>query len=148
MDKMDNCFGDMTLSYELKSGDDYEFDQPQKLTKGIDINLKRQCDGVPENYVVIFFSLSALYPTLDCMVTGFDIEKLFTKAQSAAATAPLTTGNNASFASFSTAMTNIRNKNAARLTDNDKDETIDYKDMPKDVREICQLKNNLVKIIA
>lgn len=56
-DKVDDLFGKMTLYFRLKSGKDYEFDLAQELTKGIDLNLKRQCDGVPENIYARFFFL-------------------------------------------------------------------------------------------
>ena len=44
--------------------------------------------------------------------------------------------------------TAISSKNAANHVDSDKEETIDYNDMSKDVQERCALKNHPDKIIA
>ena len=45
-------------------------------------------------------------------------------------------------------MTNISSKNAARSADNDKEETIEYNDMPKDVCDRCHLNYDTVKIFV
>ena len=47
------------------------------------------------------------------MVDGINIDKLFTKAQTAPTTAPVTTGSDASLAAISTTMKNISSKNIA-----------------------------------
>ena len=59
------------------------------------------------------------------MVDGFDIDKLFAKAQSDPTTAPLTTGSDASLRAISTAMITISSTNAAQSADNNKEETIE-----------------------
>ena len=45
-------------------------------------------------------------------------------------------------------MSNISSKNVAQSADNDKEETIDFNDIPKDVCDQCSLKNDQSKIIA
>jgi hypothetical protein len=147
-DKVENLFGKMKMGYRLKNGDDIEFERAQELAKGIDFNLKKPIDGVPDNCVVIYFSCSAVYPSLVGMIDGFDMDQLFTRRQAAPASVTSPSSGDKSLEAISTAMTNISSKNAARSADNDKEETIDYKDMPKDVRERCHLKNDPVKIIA
>ena len=82
------------------------------------------------------------------MVDGFDMDMLFTKAQSAPTTVPSTTGSDASLRAISTAITTISSKNTACLSNTDKDKVIDGNNMPKDIRERCHFKNYSVKIIT
>lgn len=69
----------MTLTYALKNEDVHDFNRAQELTKGIASNLKKLCDGISENCVVIFFSCFSIYPTFDGMVDGFNMDILFTR---------------------------------------------------------------------
>ena len=98
--------------------------------------------------LAFFFSCSSVYPTFYDIVDGFDIDKLFTRQHGAPTTIPATTESDASLAAISTVMPNIRSKNIAQSADNNKEETIDYNYMQKDVHERCYLNNNPVKIIA
>lgn len=82
------------------------------------------------------------------MVNGFNIDELFTKAQTVLITVPSTTGSDVSLAVISTTIRTISSKNAAQSADNDKEESINYNDMPKHVCEKCHRKNDLVKIIT
>ena len=138
-DKVGYFFGKMTLTYVLKNGDVCDFDWSQELAKGIASNLKKPCYGVQKHYVAIFFSYSSTYSTLDNMVDGFDMNKLFIRQQAAPTTVLATTRRDASLAAISTAMTNCKNissKNVAHSADNDndKEETIDCKDMSTNVK--------------
>ena len=94
--------------------------------------------------MVSSFSCSTIYLSLDGMVDGFDMDKLFKPAQTAPTTALSTTGSDTSVRAISTTMTNINSKNAACSADNDKEEIMDYNYMPKDICERCHLKNDLV----
>ena len=82
------------------------------------------------------------------MVNGFDMDQLFSKRQAAPTTTPSTTGCDTNLASIATLMSNISSKNAAKSANNDKEETISYNNMPKDVQERCSLKNHPTRIIA
>ena len=61
---------------------------------------------------------------------------------------PLTTRSDVNLVSIATSMSNISSKNVAQSADNDKEETIDFNDIPKDVCDQCSLKNDQSKIIA
>ena len=67
------------------------------------------------------------------MVDGLNMDKLFTLEQAAPTTAPLTTGSDINLASIANLMSSISSKNVVQSADNDKEETIDYNNMPKDV---------------
>ena len=82
------------------------------------------------------------------MIDGFDMDKLFTRQQAAPTTILSTMGSDASLVAISAAMTIISSKNAARSVDNDKDELIDYNNMPTYVCERYNIKNDPFKIIA
>ena len=65
------------------------------------------------------------------MVDGFDMDQIFTRRQAAPTiTVPLPTGSDTNLASIATLMSSISCKNAAQSADNDKEETIDYNNMP------------------
>ena len=76
------------------------------------------------------------------------MDQLFKRKHTAPTTVLLTSGRYATLTSIATLMSNISSKNAAQSTDNDKEETIDYHDMPKDIRGQCCLKNDASKIIT
>lgn len=117
----------------------------KKLSKGTDNDLKIPAEGLPDNCVVNYFSCSAVYLSLDGMVDGVVIDKLFTKAQSAPTTAPLTTWNDASLAGIFSAMTNVTDKNSTCSANNDKEGTIKYNEIQSNVCERYCLKNDPVK---
>lgn len=132
------------MYYVLKNGLVFEFDHAQETAKCVDANLAQQVEGVPENYVVIYFSCSSIYPSLDGRVDGLDMNKLFKRAQATPTTTTSNTGSDTSLKATSAVMTNISSKNAACSADSDKAEIIGYNDMPKDVRERCHLKKILL----
>ena len=67
------------------------------------------------------------------MVDGLNMNKLFILEQASSTNVPLTTGNDVNLAYIATSMsTTISSKNAAKHADSDKEETIDYNDMPQD----------------
>ena len=67
------------------------------------------------------------------MVDGLNMDKLFTSEQVAQNTAVLTTGSDANLAFIATSMSKISSKDAIQSANNDKEETIDYNNMSKDV---------------
>ena len=88
----------------------------------------------------ILFSTSNIYPSLLVgPVDGLNMEKLFSSKRPVpnpfSTDAITTTGNNlASIATIiSTAVAGRTSQAAAKHADADRDETIDYKDMPPDV---------------
>jgi len=80
---------------------------------------------------------------------GLNMDKLFSTKQAAPTTTISSSGNDVNLASIATSMsTAVSSKNAANHADSKKEGTIDYNDMPTDVRESCALKNHPGKIIG
>ena len=101
----------------------------------------------------ILFSTSNIYPSLVVgAVDGSKMDELFsTKQPVSTPSTPSSAATNhlASIATtMSTAVTGLTSKAAANHADADWDETIDYKDMPPDVRARYDLKNHPVDLIT
>ena len=77
------------------------------------------------------------------------MDELFISKQAAPTTTIPTSGNDANLASIATSMlTAMSSKNTVKHADSDKEETINYNDMPIDVCEHYSLKNYPGKIIG
>ena len=144
-EKVDDLFGNMQISYQMNTGKFMNFKQGQELASGIKHFLKHQRPDVPEKCFEVHFSTSRIYPSLVVgVVDGLNIDKLFSQKQAVPTTPSLrTTGNHlATIATtMSTTVTGLTSKAAANHVDTDRKETIDYKDMPNNVREQYDLKN-------
>ena len=132
--KVDTLFGIMQISFVQQNGLlVVHFICGQDLARGIIHALKHQHANVPEKCLKVQFSTSRIFPTLSGMVGGLNMDELFDKNQAAPITTTSTPGNDANLASIATSMlTAISSKNAAKHADSDKEETIDYNDMPMD----------------
>ena len=86
------------------------------------------------------------------IVDGLNMNKLFSEKQAVPTTTSLTGTTGNYLASIATSMlatvSGVISKNAANHADADKEETIDYNDIPIDVWERCALDNHPNKIIA
>ena len=137
-EKVDDLFGNMQISYQMNTGKFMNFKQGQELASGIKHFLKHQRPDVPEKCFEVHFSTSRIYPSLVVgVVDGLNMDELFSRKQAVPTTpSPTTTAGNhlASIAtSMLTAVTGLTCKNATNHTDANREETIDYNDMPTDV---------------
>ena len=139
-DKIDKLFGKMEISYALNTGKIVNFKRGQDLANGMVHYIKHQRPEIPEKCIEKLFSTSNIYPSLVVgVVDGLNMDELFSKKKAVPTTpsSATTAGNHlATIATImSTAVTGLTSKAAANHADADREETIDYNDMPTDVRE-------------
>ena len=152
-EKVEKLFKTMLLSYKMSNGKHSYFKRGQDLALAIIYSLQNKRQDVPEKCLEVQFSLSRIYPSLIGIVDGLNMNKLFSSEQAITAltmTATVTAGNHlATIANtMSTAVSGVTSRAAANHADADKDETIDFKDMPADVRARYNLKNHPINVIT
>mmetsp|Transcript_12790 Transcript_12790/g.12601 ORF Transcript_12790/g.12601 Transcript_12790/m.12601 type:complete len:133 (-) Transcript_12790:36-434(-) len=132
----------MDISYVLTTGKVMNFKRGQDLANGMLHFMKYQRPDVPTTCMEILFLTSNIYPSLVVgVVDGLNMDELFSSKQpvpnlsSSFSAARTAAGNHlASIATtMLTAVTGFTSQAAAKHTDTDQDETIDYKNMPPDV---------------
>ena len=137
--KVDNFFKSMLMSYKTKNGKYVYFKQGQELATAMILFIKNQREDVPERCMEILLSTTRIYLSPIGIMDGLNMDKLFSSEQ--AIPAPTTTTTTATAGThlatiantMSTAVSGVTSRAAANHADADKDETIDYKDMPDDV---------------
>ena len=153
-DKVETLFKTIQLSYKMQNNRVMIFIRGQELASDIQHFLKHQRDDVPTKCTEILLLTTRIYPSPIGIVDGLNMDKLFSSKQAipapttptAAATARTHLATIAT--TMSTAVSGVTSKAAANHADADKDETIDYKDMPADVHARYDLKNHLINIIT
>ena len=132
--KVDALFGNIKISFIKHSGEVIEVVCGQDIARGIVHALKYQRYDVLKNCLKVRFLFTRIYWSVSGMVNELKMDQLFTMEQAPPANAPLTAGNNANVVYIATFMlTGLSCKNTASYADTDKEETIDYNEMPKDV---------------
>ena len=130
------------------------FKRGQELASDIVHFIKNQRDDVPAKCIEILLSTTRIYPSLIGIVDGLNMDKLFSNEQAIPAPTTLTATATAvtclaTIAStMSTAVSGVTSKASTNYADADKDETIDYKDMPTDVCARYDLKNHPINVIT
>ena len=156
-DKVETLFKTMKLSYKMKSGKVMRFTRGQDLASGMVHFINHQREDVPHKCIEILLSISRIYPSPIGMVDGLDMDKLFSSQQAIPLpTAASVTAANAAtnhLATIATTMssavsgaTGLSSKAAAAHADADRDEPMDHKDMPPDLRDRYALKTHQVDI--
>ena len=137
------------LSDTTKGGRTIHFQRGQDLAAGMVHFVKHQCDDVPVKCMEVLLSISKIYPSPTSIVDGLDMDKLFSSQQAIPApTAASVTAANAatthlatiatrmsSAVSGATGAAGLTSKATAAHADADRDETMDHKDMPTDLRD-------------
>ena len=151
MAKIETLFGKMEISYALNTGKIMNFCRGQDLANGMMHYIKHQRPEIPNKCMEILFSTSNIYPSLVVgAVDGLDMTELFSSkpalpsSTTTGTIAATVAGNHlATIAtSMSTIGTGLTSKAAATYADADREETMDFKDMPPDVRARYTLKKN------
>ena len=139
----------------MKNGSIINFKRGQELATGMVHFIKNQRDDVPAKCMEVLLSISKIYPSPIGIVDGLNMDQLFSNQQAippptqATVAAANTAGNHlASIANtISTAVSGaprLTSQAAANHAEADRDETIDFKDMPQDLRDRYTLKQHQV----
>ena len=131
----------MQLSYTMQNHIIVYFQQGQELATAISHCIKYQRPDVPKKCLEIQFATSRIYPSLVTgIVNGLNMDELFSSPQavpvppSLTTTAAITGTHLATIATtISTAVTGLTSKTATNHANANRDEMIDYKDMPTNV---------------
>ena len=116
--------------------------------------IKHQRNNVPLKCIEIHFTTTRIYPSPVGIVDGLNMDKLFSSEKAIptpsvlTATAAAGTCLDTIATMILTAVTGLTNKAAVNHANINKDERIDYKDMPTDVCEQYNLKNHPINIIT
>ena len=143
----------MQLTYTMQNKNVIYFKRVEELVEATVHFLKHQRPEVPSKCLEIQSTTSRIYPSPIGIVDGLNMDKLFSSEQvipaPTSSTAAATAGTHlATIATtMSTAVSGVTSKAAANHANADKDETIDYKDMPTDVCARYDLKNHPINII-
>ena len=137
----------MEISYALTSGKIVNFRRGQDLASGMVHYIKNQRPEIPTKCMEILFSTSNNYPSLVVgAVDGPDMDELFSTKQPVPNPSSSPSAANNHLASIATtmltALTGLTSQAAAKHADADRDETIDYKDMPTDFWEHFDITSN------
>ena len=132
-----------------------QFKRGQDLATGMLHFISHQREDVPTKCMEVLLSISRIYPSPIGIVDGLDMDKLFSSKQAipaptqASVTAAKAAGNH--LATIATTMSSavsgaagLTSKVAATHADADRDETMDYRDMPTDLRDRYALKRHQV----
>ena len=149
-------FENMLLSYKMKNNKVMQFKRGQDLASGMVHFIANQQEDVPAKCMEVLLLISTIYPSPTGIVDGLNMDKLFNSEQTipppsqATANAAVTAGTYlAAIANtMSTAVSGagLTSKAAAHHADADQDETIDFEDMPTNLRVQYALKKHQVDI--
>ena len=132
--KVDALFSNIMISFIKHSEYVIEVVLGQHITRGIVRALKHQHYVVSDKCYETQFLCTRIYPSICVIVDGLNTNKLFTAKQATSTNVQSTDGNDAHLASIATSMpTTLSTKNAAKHTDTDKEENINYNNMLKDI---------------
>ena len=146
-EKVEKLFKTMKLSYKMKSNKYMRFKRGQDFAAGMVHFINQQRDDVPiKKCMEVFLLISRIYSSLIGIVDGLDMDKLFSSVQAipGPTTASVTAANTANghlatiattFSSAISGATGLTSKAAASHANADQNETMDYKDMPTDLRD-------------
>ena len=156
-DQVEKLFKTIQLTCTTKNNKVIHFKQVKELATAISHFLKHPYPDDPKKCLEIQFIPTRIYPSPVGIVDGLNMNNFFSSEQTIPApfVSTVTAASGTHLANISTTMliavTDLSSKVAANhinYANVNKDETIDYKDMPTSVCEQYDLKNHPVNIIT